>query len=92
MKEQDIQNLVNQAIDQKLSSLLFNNTNQTPFHVHSGADGTPKLDPINFQPYTVYSAIPTDISPNGTFKLVFDGVNYRLYFRMNNLWKYVTLT
>lgn len=92
MKEQDIQNLVENAINQKLASLLFDNKNQTPYHIHNGADGTPQIDPINLLPFTVYSAIPTDTSPNGTFKLVYDGSNYRLYFRVNNLWKYVTLT
>lgn len=92
MKEQDIQNLVENAINQKLASLLFDNKNQTPYHIHNGADGTPQIDPNNLLPFTVYSAIPTDTSPNGTLKLVYDGSNYRLYFRVNNLWKYVTLT
>tara|TARA_R110000868_G_scaffold271022_2_gene530476 strand:+ start:4414 stop:4692 length:279 start_codon:yes stop_codon:yes gene_type:complete len=92
MKEQDVLNIVNNAIEQKLAFLAFNNKNQTPYHIHNGADGTPMLDPINMLPFTVYSAVPTDTSPNGTFKLVYDGANYRLYYRMNNLWKYVTLT
>lgn len=92
MNNQNMEKLIEQMIQEKLNSLLFLNKNQTPFHIHNGADGTPQLDPVNFLPFTVYSAVPTDTAPNGTFKIVYDGVNYRIYFRVNNLWKYATLT
>lgn len=75
-----------------IRQIVQNEMRKIVFHTHNGVDGTPRLDPTNFAPFTVYSTIPTDTSPNGTFKLVFDGANYRLYFRVNNLWKYVTLT
>jgi len=92
MKEQEILKIVNQAIDEKLKSLLYTNKNETPYHIHNGNDGTPQIDPVNLLPFTVYSAVPTDTASNGTFKLVFDGTNYRLYYRINSLWKYVALT
>lgn len=92
MNNQINEQYINDLINQKLSTLQFINSNQTPFHIHNGADGTPMLDPINFLPFTIYSTIPTDSAPNGTMKLVYDGTNYRLYFRVNNLWKYASLT
>lgn len=92
MNNKLIEQLIEQKIQEKFQSLLFLNKNQTPYHTHNSVDGTPQIDPVNLLPFTVYSAVPTDAAPNGTFKLVYDGTNYRIYFRVNNLWKYAALT
>jgi len=92
MDIQKTEQLISEMIKQKLDALLFTNGNLTPYHTHNSIDGTPQLDPSNFLPFTIYSAIPTDTANNGTMKIVYDGVNYRVYFRVNNLWKYVNLT
>lgn len=62
-----------------------------PNHVHNGTD-VAKLDPVHFLGFPIISSVPTDSAINGTIRVYNSGATYRLYVRVNNLWKYVTLS
>jgi hypothetical protein len=62
-----------------------------PFHTHNNTD-TPKIKTEYLQ-FPIVSAAPTDAAPNGTVRVMFDGsTTYRIYVRVNNAWKYATLS
>lgn len=84
MQEEQLKQIIREEVKLQFKNFIY--------HTHNSVDGTPRIDPDNFAPFRVYSAVPTDASPNGIFKLVYDGVNYRIYFRINNLWKYAILS
>ena len=62
-----------------------------PNHTHNNTD-SPKITTENLQ-FPIVSAAPTDSAPNGTIRILFDGsTTYRIYVRVNNAWKYATLS
>lgn len=62
-----------------------------PSHTHNGID-TVKLNPRDFLGFPIISAVPTDSALEGTIRIYSSGGTYRLYVRVNNLWKYTALT
>lgn len=64
--------------------------NQTVLpHEHNGVD-SPRVDGKNII-FPITATAPTDKAPNGTIRLYFTGTTYRIYARLNNVWKYKTL-
>lgn len=63
---------------------------QIPFHRHQGTDA-PKIKPEDLD-VLILDTVPTDLSPDGAYRLYYDGTDYRVYFRINNTWKGVALT
>lgn len=61
-------------------------------HQHTGIDSA-KLNPANFLGFPLFRSLPTHVAPEGTMLLYWDGMaTYRIYVRINQLWKYVNLT
>ena len=60
-------------------------------HIHEG-NQTPKIESKNLLPYPIVSVAPVDLAQNGTIRLFYDGVNYKIYIRINNTWVSATLT
>lgn len=68
----------------------------TQRHIHNGSD-SPRLNPKYFLGFINNQVVNATIAPtytvqNGTLLFQYDGTNYYMWIRINNLWKHVALT
>jgi len=64
-------------------------------HNHDGTNSY-KIHPVDLLVFTQLvtdaTASPSDTPQNGTMRILTDGTNYRIWCRVNKLWKYVNLS
>lgn len=80
--------------DNKITEDFIFNTVQSFLyaHKHTGIDSS-KISPSDLLGFPIFRSVPTHSAPEGTMLLYWDGMaTYRIYVRMNKLWKFVNLT
>jgi hypothetical protein len=60
-------------------------------HTHDGNNSL-QIDPRNLLGFPIVSTAPADNAPEGTLRLYSSGGTYKLYARISNGWRAVTLT
>lgn len=90
MDDNNIRKIVNDEL-LKYASRNQYGVSKIPIHTHNGTDSV-QLNPKDFLGFPIVSVIPVDTPIDGTIRIYFSGVTYKLYVRVNNLWKSTALT
>lgn len=90
MDEQKLHQMIQHEIENYMSRKQYT-LSRIPNHTHNGVDCV-RINPADLLGFPTVSVIPTDKARNGTIRVYNSGATYRLYVRINNLWKYASLT
>lgn len=90
MDEAKIKQMIQDGIVSYMTQKQFS-LSKIQSHGHTGTD-CQRIDPKDLLGFPVISAVPTDNAINGTIRAYRSGATYRLYIRINNTWRYATLT
>lgn len=90
LTKKEIEQMIELSIKNYMSRKQYN-ISKVPNHEHTGVDIN-RIDPKNLLGFPIVSVAPTADLPEGTIRLYRNSSTYRIYCRINNLWKYANLS